>query len=155
MTIALTSPITGAAQTGLTSPTYTLLQDSNPTNFSKQWVVSALGGTQTGVDAHAVSKPFTLSFFKPSSPRVLPAPNAITGVIKDVPVNTYKFKVRKGVVPGANQSPKIASCNIDVQIPAGADSYDIANCRAMLSAAIGGLQQLSAGFGDTVATGVM
>lgn len=52
MTISLTTPVTGAAQTGLTSPTYTHVVDTPPNAYTKQYAVTALGGTQTGVDVH-------------------------------------------------------------------------------------------------------
>ena len=62
MAISLTSPITGAAVTGLTSPTYTVAVDTPPNTWSKQWAVTALGGTQTGVDtSSSASRPFTLT----------------------------------------------------------------------------------------------
>jgi hypothetical protein len=49
MSISVTSPITGGAQTGLTSPTYTVVTDTAPPgNPGKQVAVTALGGTQAG-----------------------------------------------------------------------------------------------------------
>jgi hypothetical protein len=45
--------------------------------------------------------------------------------------------------------------NIDIDVPAGADTADAPNIRAALSAAIGALSQQSAGLGDTVVGGVM
>lgn len=45
MTMNLTTPLTGAAQTGFTAPTYTLTLDVNPAQNAKQWAVTALGGT--------------------------------------------------------------------------------------------------------------
>lgn len=59
MSFTLTSPITGAAQTGFTSPTYTLTSDLAPDNNGKQVAVTALGGTQVGVTTHSVAAPFT------------------------------------------------------------------------------------------------
>lgn len=155
MTVALSTPITGAAQTGLTSPTYTLTTDVAPGNNGKQYAVTALGGTQTGVRSHAVSDPFTITFVRPVQFRNLPPANAITGLRNSVPKNTYKLIVRKGVLPyaNANASVMLISCNIDV--PAGSDSYDAVNVRAALSAAIGALSQISSGIGDTLVSGVM
>lgn len=50
MTIALSSPVTGGAQTGFTSPTYTLTADTPPAGSGgKQYAATALGGTQAGV----------------------------------------------------------------------------------------------------------
>jgi hypothetical protein len=79
MSFTLTSPITGAAQTGLTAPTYTHTPDVAPAASGRQVAVTALGGTQTGVLAHTVSSPFTLTFFKPSVSKVLGKVNLILG----------------------------------------------------------------------------
>jgi len=65
MTVNITTPITGAAQTGLTSPTYTNVGMAGPDANVKQVAVTALGGTQTGVDVHSVARPFTISFWWP------------------------------------------------------------------------------------------
>jgi len=65
MTISYTNPVTGAAQTGLTSPTYTLVADIAPDVNGRQWAVSALGGTQTGVRTHSASDPFTITVMRP------------------------------------------------------------------------------------------
>jgi hypothetical protein len=89
MSFAPSSPITGGSQTGLTSPTYTILADTSPANNAKQYYVSALGGTQTGVLAHSVAAPFTLSFWKPQVLRTLKPVNPVTGVLKEVPTNPY------------------------------------------------------------------
>lgn len=155
MAISPTSPITGAAQTGLTTPTYTFVADANPAVNAKQWAVTALGGTQTGVLVHSVASPFTLSFFRPLNFKSLSPVNAVTGVLKDVPVNTYKAITRKGVVPLAGQSFRTAMISSNIDVPAGSDTADIANLRAMLSAHIGLLTQISAGLGDTVQNGVI
>jgi hypothetical protein len=155
MSIALTSPITGSAQTGFTAPTYTIVADSPPANNGKQWVVSALGGTQTGVSVNSVSKPFTISFFKPASLRALPPANPLTGVIKSIPMNKYKLIVRKGAAPAANQNPITNSATVEFNVGAGVDSYAAAEIRAMCSVLIGALTQISAGAGDTLSDGVM
>lgn len=155
MTVSISSPISGSAQTGFTSPTYTLTTDTPPSQNGKQWAVTALGGTQAGVLTHSVSNPFTLSFFKPAFPRSLPPANPITGIIKNISNNVYKFLTRKGVLPAASQVSVPASISTELKIPAGSDSYDSANLKAMISAHIGSLQQFSAGLGDTVITNIM
>lgn len=155
MTFALSSPITGAAQTGLTSPTYTLTTDIPPSANSKQWVVSALGGTQTGVTTHTVASPFTVSMFRPQNPQVLAPPNVNTGLVARFPTNTYTVITRKGVLPLAGQPLRTMIVRTIVEIPAGADTADAANCRAALSAHFGAVAQQSAGIGDTVVTGVL
>jgi len=155
MSITVSSPITGLPQTGLTSPTYTVVTDVAPTTNAKQVAVTALGGTQTGVTISTVSSPFTLNFVRPVSLRALPAPNPVTGVYANIPNNSYQLITRKGVTPAANQIPKIMVIRTTIDVPAGSDTYDAVNVRAALSAHFGYLSQLSAGIGDTSVSGVM
>lgn len=155
MTIALTSPVTGAAQTGLTSPTYTHVADTPPAAWAKQYAVTALGGTQTGVLAHSVAAPFTIAFFRPQVFKSLSPINSATGQLRGVPVNTYKVKTRKGVLPLAGQPYKDMTIDSSINIPAGSDTADNLSVRAALSLHIGALQQIAAGLGDTVVNGVL
>jgi hypothetical protein len=155
MTITVTSPITGAAQTGLTSPTYTHVADTAPDVNGKQVAVTALGGTQTGVTVHSVASPFTVTATRPKAFRVLGKPNPVTGLVRDVPMNQYTVLTRKGVLPLAAQPYATAMVKTIVSIPAGSDVADPANLRAMLSAHIGALSQQSAGIGDTSVSGIL
>jgi hypothetical protein len=153
--ITIPSSLTGAAQTGFTSPAYTTTVDTPPDVNSKQNAVTAISGTQTGVEVHAVSKPFTLTVTRPRNPAVLGKPNPTTGLISSVPFNTYKVLTRKGVLPLAGQPNAVMLIRTEIQIPAGADTADVANVRAALSAHIGLLSNQSAGVGDTVINGVL
>jgi hypothetical protein len=155
MTWSLSSPITGGAQTGFTSPTYTIVADVAPTVNGKQNAVSALGGTQVGVTAHSIQSPFTITFVRPAQFKYLGKTNPVTGLLPNVPKNQWKVIVRKGVTPLAGQpvSPAVLATTLD--IPAGADSADPANIRAAISAMIGALTQVSAGLGDSVVSGVI
>lgn len=155
MSFALTSPITGQAQTGLTSPTYTHVTDSAPDITGKQVAVTALGGTQVGVTTHSMSSPFTITFFRPKVFRFLGKPNPTTGLIKDVPRNTFKLITRKGVLPLAGQPFQNMQVTTIIDLPAGSDTADAANVRAALSAHFGALVQQSAGVGDTAVSGVV
>jgi len=156
MSISVTSPITGGAQTGFTAPTYTVVADTAPPgNPGKQVAVTAMGGTQAGVTAHSVASPFTINFTRPSNLRVVGQPNPVTGVVTAVPTNTYKCIVRKGVLPLAGQAYKTAVLTANCDIPAGADLADPANVRAGFSAFIGVLNQQSAGFGDMAVSGIL
>lgn len=147
--------ITGGAQTGFTAPIYNLTADIAPSQNGKQWAVTSLGGTQTGVDVNTVSKPFTISFFRPAVLKALPAANPLTGVIKTVPVNTYKLITRKGAVPGANQNPQTVRVTTIIEVPAGVDSFEPEDLKAAISAHVGALNQQSSGIGDTVVSGIM
>lgn len=156
MSFTLTSPITGGAQTGFTTPTYTIVTDTAPSNTGKQYAVSAIGGTQTGVDSSSSpTKPFTVTLSRPPVLRQLPALNSVTGILGNVPRNAYKVIVRKGVTCLTGQIPQVATCNLEIAVPAGADVNDAANVRAMLSLLIGSINSISASIGDTAVTGVI
>jgi hypothetical protein len=155
MTISVSSPVTGSAQTGLTSPTYTVVLDTAPTTGGKQYAVTALGGTQTGVRVHSASDPFTVTFERPASIRSAPIPNPVTGVIGNVPRNSFKVRLRKGVIPLAGQNPQVFLSTLTQDVPAGSDLSDSANVRAANSLLIGALTQQSSGWGDTQISGVI
>jgi hypothetical protein len=150
MTVSLSTPVTGATQTGLSSPTYTVAADTPPNTYSKQWAVTGLGGTQTGVDVHGASKPFTITFSRPQQIRSAPVPSPVTGVMANSPRNVYSVIVRKGTVPGVNQNPQVMTLRCDLSVVAGADLTEPEDIRAALSFLIGCLNQQSAGLGDTL-----
>jgi hypothetical protein len=155
MTITVAAALAGSAQTGFTSPVYNNVVDKAPDVNSTQVAVTSLGGTQAGVRSHAISDPFTILWSKPKTPQALPSPNPVTGKYSNVPFNRTSFVVRKGVNFAANNSPLIAVARVYIDVPAGADAFDSANCRALISALVGALTATSAGFGDTVVTGVL
>jgi len=156
MSFTLSSPVTGAAQTGLTTPTYTLAVDTAPTSSGKQYAVISIGGTQTGVDAaSSPTRPFTFTGSRPSSLKALGVVDPVTGVLRAVPRNTYKLLVRKGVTVLAGQAPAVLQARVELDIPAGADTADVANVRAALSLLFGAIAQISSSIGDTCVTGVI
>jgi hypothetical protein len=79
----------------------------------------------------------------------------VTGKYGGIPRNTYQMIVRKGVNYAANQANDVAIARLTLDIPAGTDSYDPANIRAMLSLIVGILSQQSSGAGDTLVTGIL
>lgn len=149
------SPVTGGAQTGLTSPTYTIVSDTPPAVNAKQYAVTALGGTQTGVDVHSVARPFTLTMFRPLVTKVLGIVNAATGRLSTVPRNTYTVITRKGVTPLSGQPSEVMVVETRISVPAGADLADQANLRACLSLHFGAIWAQSAGVGDTAVSGLL
>lgn len=153
MTIAITSPVTGAAATGFTSPTYTVVLDSSaPNPRTKQYTVTAVGGTQVGVRTSTISDPFWFSYTPPSTPKGLPQVNSQTGRYPNIPYNVHQFNAKKGVNFAANQSPLPAWADLRIGIPAGGE-YDAANIRALQSFLQGCIAQLAAALGDTLVTG--
>lgn len=149
------SPVNGATVSGFTSPTYTLTADAARTNNAKQFAVTAVGGTQVGVDAHSVSKPFTVTFVRPQELRSLPAANPITGQLPaTIPTNKYQLIVRKGVQVNAS-SVRSLTVRMEVSVPAGADIAEPEDVKAAISAAIGVLYQQSSGIAQTLLDGIM
>lgn len=155
MTWSPSSPVTGAAQSTFTSPTYTLTLDVAPDVNGKQYAVTTLGGTQTGVRTHAVSDPFTVTFVRPKVPKTLPSANPVTGKYASIPRNTYAQITRKGVLPAVNQAAEVAICRSYYDIPAGSDSYDAPNVKALVSLHNGVAWQQASGMGDTLVSGIM
>jgi hypothetical protein len=155
MSFAPSSPVTGAAVAGLTSPTYTLTTDVAPSINGKQYAITGLGGTQTGVDTNSVSKPFSVSFFRPSVLKTLPQANPVTGVIKNIPMNTYKLITRKGASPAANQSAMVARITTTIEVPAGTDTFEPEDLRAMCSLHFGVGWAQASGIADTIISGII
>lgn len=155
MAINFTSPVVGAAVAGFTSPTYTLTSDTAPSQNGKQYAITALGGTQTGVEAHSVSKPFTSTFFRPATIRTLPAANPLTGVIKDIPVNAYALVTRKGANPAAGQVAQVMRITTKIEVQSGSETYEPEDVNAMLSAHFGILWGNTQQIADAVKTGVI
>lgn len=155
MSFSLSTPVTGAAQTGLTSPTYTIALDTSPDAAARQYAVTALGGTQTGVTASSVSSPFTTAMWRPKAFQALGKPNPVTGVVSRVPRNVYKIITRKGVTPLLGQPVQNMLVTTVIEVPAGSDLADPANVRAALSLHFGALAQATSGIGDTTVQGVL
>lgn len=153
MTWNPSSPVTGAAQTGLTSPTYTLANDFAPDVNGIARAVTTLGGTQTGVEVSSPSNPFTLLFTRPKNIKTLPALLA-NGQLPTVPKNVYTVSVRKGVDVLAGQPKQVMLAKLELAVPAGADVADPESVRACVSLLVGALWAQASGVGDTLNTGV-
>lgn len=155
MAFVPTTPVTGATVSTLTTPTYTIAADTAPSAMGKQYAVTALGGTQTGVLAHSVSSPFTATMFRPQVLKTLAPVNPATGALKSVPMNDYAILTRKGLLPLAGQSPKVGSIRSSFSIPAGSDTADAVSLAAMISFHIGMLNQLAEEIRKTALTGTI
>lgn len=133
MSFVPATPATGAAITGLTSPTYTLTADSSPNSQTKQFAVTALGGTQTGVSVHSPSSPFILNLTRPANFKPMSLVNPVTGQLNSVPKNTWKMLAVKGAVPLTGQSPANIVFRGEFVIPAGVETNSAAELKALLS----------------------
>lgn len=155
MAFTPTTALPGTAQTGFTSPVYNLAADVSPFPNAKQWYVSTIGGTQSGVLAHTVASPFTISVFKPIVAKVMRALNAMGIATGKVPKNVYKVITRKGVLPLAGQPYEVMVITTTFEVPAGADIADQNNVRAGCSAHFGVLLDQSANMGNNVLQNVI
>ena len=148
--------VTGAPQTGFTSPTYTFVSDVGPdASNSKQYAVTALGGTQTGVTTHSVSSPFTTNFYRPKQIKTLAASTSQLSVLRNVPRNIFGRITRKGVTSLAGQPIQVSYAKTTYEIPAGADTADAPNIRALVSMHEGIGWNQSAGIGDSLTNAVL
>jgi hypothetical protein len=145
---------TGAAQTGFTSPTYSLGVDLAPDANSRQWVVTALGGTQADVRTSTAGDPFT-STIRRAPYKALPAKNPVNGSYGNVPRNRIELLTRKGVKIDTSGVIQVMNIRTIVEIPAGAELNDAPNIRAAVSAHFGLQNEESADFGDSLITGVI
>lgn len=152
--INVTSPVVGTPCTGLTSPTYTVVSDTPPVANSKQWAVSSLGGTQTGVSVNTVANPFILTFYRPTVINTLKRFDAAGRPI-DVPKNVYALVFQKGASPFPGVPPMVAKVEIKITTHAGSETNSAAEIAALLSCSSGVLAQLTPGILATIATGVM
>lgn len=153
MTISLSSPVTGATVSGLTSPTYSVVADQAPNAYSKQWYVSAIGGTQTNVDASSTaSKPWTFTFTRPATLKTLNAVDA-TGVLRQVGFNAWELLMRRGLIPLAGQAVRVCNWRLQMPVLVGADTADPANIRAAVSSFFGVGNQQASGLADSMITG--
>lgn len=157
MSFTLSSPVTGATMTGyLTSPTYTVVLDSIPGGgLTKQYAVTALGGTQTDVSVHTTSSPFAISLTRPQTFKGLGAVNPTTGSLNTVPRNTWKLIAVKGATPLTGQAPANAFIRSEVTIPAGVDVADPNELAALFSFYIGCLTQLGKEMVDSLRSGII
>ena len=147
------SPVTGATQTGFTSPTYTFVSESAPDVNGKQFVVTAVGGTQTGVTVSTVSAPNRFTWWRPRSFKAASGYNPTSQRYDKVPMNVHKLVTAKAAsVSAAQYVTNMATTTFEVG--AGSETYDAPNVRALVCEHIGVLNANSAGIGDTLTSGV-
>jgi len=150
-----TSPITGGAITGFTAPTYTITADYPPNSWSQQFAVTAIGGTQAGVDTTStVSRPWTLTVSKPQNMRQLNAVDS-NNVLRSLPRNTFGTLLRKGLTVLSGQPSQTALFRAEFVLPAGSDTADAPNIKGAVSCFVGALSQATNNLVTLFTTGVM
>lgn len=150
----ITSPITGAAQSGLTSPTYSVTEDRAPYPNGKQWLVSACGGTQPGVSPNSLGKPFTISWFRPAVIKIVTvAIGSAFGLIANPPRNQWKLVVRKAMNINNLGGYAMGNATVTFDIPVGAIDTHEESVEALVSALMGALSQAPSQFVSDIKSG--
>lgn len=157
MAISPSSPITGSAITGLTSPTYTLTADNPPDSNSKAWVITALGGTQTGVSVHKNEMPFRIVVRRPKQVKIPGARNLTNGQYVKSGKNNYEFLIVKGAnvldaFSSAQYENILARLTVSVPAAIGNDSEQLL---AMMSLLGGFTTNILQGLTDTCQNSVL
>jgi hypothetical protein len=62
---------------------------------------------------------------------------------------------RKGASPALNQTPQVARITTVIDVPAGTDSYEIEDLRAMVSLHFGACFAQASGIADTIQNGTI
>lgn len=160
MSLTLTSPVTGAAQTGFTSPTFTLTADTfEPQGMiGKQWVVSAIGGSQGNTSTNKLGLPFTVSIARTKTLRsITEAVSNFIGYKVSVPRNEYVITARKGIAVNVLGGLSVAMIKATISLPVGSfvgtNSAD--DIRALHSLFIGALNQAPAQWADNEEAGTI
>ncbi len=153
MALNITSPVTGGAQTGFTTPSLTVTADAAPELHMKQWAVTAVSGMPS-VTLHSVSSPFTVTLARPKNPKTLPQGSLSTSLARSIPNNRTSIVSRKGVTPASGYNARVAIMRTYADVPAGSETYDSANVRGLASLHFGVCAQISSGFGDTLVSGL-
>jgi len=152
-----TGTITGAAVTGFTAPLYATVVDQSDIS-SKSFIVNGLvSGTAPGtVTFHTITSPFSTLIRRAARLQALSIKflNGITGKYTKVPRNPYSIVTRKGV---SIQNGQVETMLIrtTIEVPAGAESFDLANVRAGLSAHCGFVFAQADGAATTTSNGIL
>ncbi len=158
MSLTLTT-VTGAACTGLTSPTFTLSQQSADASV-KQWYVSSLGGTQTGVSTHTNELPFKVYSKVPTRFKIPGQRSLTTGQYTGSGAGR-KNEISIGIVKGVNILDGLSGYQYDtingslsIRLPAAVGN-DPEQISAFLSLFAGILWANATGIYDTARTGIL
>lgn len=138
MTIALAGPTAAITAGSLTAATYTFTADMASDLRSKVFVVSAIGGTQTGVNTHSVDAPKQFIVKKPAQFLQPSSYNSTTGRYGKVPKNVTRV-IGRGSANVAAGQVELIPITMDIGIPAGSMTYDRPNVEASVLAFIAGL----------------
>lgn len=155
MTVSVTGNITqSGTATGYTTAVFALTASSTIVPGGKMGTVtSKVSGTiPSAVDIHSASRPNSVMVTKPATIRQLPAVN-MQGQLPNVPLNTYKTSLQKGVLVLAGQPSAYLGIDTNWRVPAGCDTADPDNVSAAVVEYIAWLVANQQGIIDMLKTG--
>lgn len=158
MAFSPTSPITGAAVTGLTTPTMTFVEDQAPNGNQRKFVVTQLGGTQTGCEVHSNASPYYVLVTRPAQSKPLPRINPQTGQYVSVPKNEYRVQFFKGATIGSTVPQEdVILMDARFRVPAGIDlaANDTEELKTLLSFIGGFFYSNASGLYDLITTNLI
>jgi len=145
--------IAGTPLTGFATPVFTQVDDTPPVLSAKQKTVTSMTGMGTATPNTAAS-PFTSTFHKPNPLKGLPAANPVTGLRASIPINQYKWIVRKGCFVSAGV-PALITSRLLLDLPAGVESYNPDEVKALVAYLSGTLIEEINDLVDTLLTGTL
>lgn len=155
MTITVSTPITGVPQTGMTAPSFAVVQDSAVNVNSRRWVVA--GVTDAGnTSPHTIGQPFYVEFTRPAVFKTPPAQDTFSGRVLSTPArDEYHVKAVKGVLCGSAGQYYPLLIDATIKVPSGATVTDQAGIRAVFSLFGGFINEDGDGIGDVLINGTM
>lgn len=138
MSINLVGPTAAITTNNVIAGTYTFAEDMANDNRTRVYVVSAIGGTQTGVNLHTVDAPKQVMFKRPAQFLQPSAFNTVSGRYGRVPKNVTRV-IGRGSCNVAAGQVEIIQMSTDIGIPAGGVTFDRANVEASVAMYIAAL----------------
>lgn len=149
------SPVTGLTTIPggyLTSPTFSLSLAQTPNQLEKAYIVSSLGGTQTGVESHTGSNPFMIVAQVPAVFRGQSIGQNGVGAV-NTGYNVFRTTFRKGLVVDPAGNRRIGTIRTEYIMPPGWEIYDPESGASMLSFSGAAVRDLAPSWFDTLRQG--
>jgi len=138
MSISLAGPTTATTTAALTAATYSFVSDMANDNRSKVFVMSAKGGTQTGVNIHTVDSPKYVVFKRPAQFQQASGYNTVSGKYSRVPKNVTRVVGKGSCNVTASQIESIPM-ELSIGVPAGGPTFDRVNVEASILMFLSGI----------------
>jgi hypothetical protein len=149
--------VTGVVLGGFTAPVYNVTADLQAEQNTKTWIVSSLGGTQTGVQVHSNEMPFRFIAKRPTKIKIPGARSTTSGQYLTGGKNEFSYLTVKGAnilsaMSGYQYENILFRTTVSTPAAIGNDKPQLYAAASFHTAAI---TQLIAGICDTQLQSVM